>query len=360
MTDLYQRSIDIILSNQAPTGAYVACPNFPTYHYCWFRDGAFSAYAMDRVGEYTSAARFHGWAAAAINARGHVVERATARAYNREPLGKADILHTRYTVDGGDDTGKEEWPNFQLDGFGTWLWALREHQQLSGADLPDDWRSAARLAADYVAALWPRPCYDCWEEFSDRVHPHTLAAVYGGLRAHAELDHADHTASLQAIQRFLFEAAVQEGHFVKFIGSGDVDSSLLGLAVPYGVVALDDPRMRATIEQLERELQRGGGLHRYATDTYYGGGEWVLLTAWLGWYYVQMGEHRKAEAALRWVEAQADPEGQFPEQVPVSLNDPAYLKPWQERWGEIASPLLWSHAKYIILRSAWQERPQIP
>jgi len=28
-------------------------------------------------------------------------------------------------------------------------------------------------------------------------------------------------------------------------------------------------------------------MHRYADDTYYGGGEWVLLATWLGWYYVE-------------------------------------------------------------------------
>jgi GH15 family glucan-1,4-alpha-glucosidase len=52
------------------------------------------------------------------------------------------------------------------------------------------------------------------------------------------------------------------------------------------------------------------------------------------------------------VEAQADADGELPEQVPVNLNDPAYLPVWRERWGEIARPLLWSHAKHLILREA--------
>nr|MBI2904378.1 glycoside hydrolase [Chloroflexota bacterium] len=46
MTDLYRQSIEIILRNQTASGAYLASPNFPTYHYCWFRDGSFIAYAM--------------------------------------------------------------------------------------------------------------------------------------------------------------------------------------------------------------------------------------------------------------------------------------------------------------------------
>lgn len=354
MPDLFQRSIEVVLQNQTPSGAYLASPNFPTYHYCWFRDGSFIAYAMDLAGEHASAERFHQWAAAAINARADVVRRAVTKVKRGEPLTGADYLHTRYSPDGRETTG-EEWPNFQLDGFGTWLWALGEHRRLSRADLPDEWLIAAQLVADYLAALWPLPCYDCWEEFADRVHPHTLAAIYGGLQAHARLTHTEPGAALDAIKQFLFEQAVTDGHFVKFINSTDVDASLLGLAIPYHVIAPDDPLMQATVERIERDLRRGGGLHRYTADTYYGGGEWILLTAWLGWYYIHVGKREKAEAALRWIEAQANPQSWLTEQVPATLNDPAYYAPWCERWGEVANPLLWSHAKYIILSTALRD-----
>ncbi len=354
MTDLFQCSIEIILQNQTPSGAYLASPNFPTYRYCWFRDGAFIAYAMNLVGEHDSAKRFHQWAATAINARAEVVARAVAKARRGEPLTGADYLHTRYLPDGAEALG-EEWPNFQLDGFGTWLWALGEHQRLSDTRLPGTWLDAARRVADYLTALWPRPCYDCWEEFSDRVHPHTLAAIYGGLQAHERLDEAEHRGTRAAIAGFLLDHAVADRHFAKFVGSTDVDASLLGLAVPYRVVAPDDPLMQATVARIERDLRRGGGLHRYAADTYYGGGEWVLLTAWLGWYNTLVGERQQAELARKWIEAQADVQGWLPEQVPATLNDPTYCAPWRERWGEIASPLLWSHAMYLILCARLQD-----
>ncbi|KPV52167.1 hypothetical protein SE17_17090, partial [Kouleothrix aurantiaca] len=48
-------SIALIRAHQSPNGAYVASPTFPTYHYCWFRDGTYIAYAMDLVGEHASA-----------------------------------------------------------------------------------------------------------------------------------------------------------------------------------------------------------------------------------------------------------------------------------------------------------------
>jgi GH15 family glucan-1,4-alpha-glucosidase len=351
MNNLFQCSIEIILQNQTPSGAYLASPNFPTYRYCWFRDGAFIAYAMNLAGEHGSAQRFHQWAASAINKRADVVEQAVAKAERGESLTGADHLHTRYSADGSETTD-EAWPNFQLDGFGTWLWALGEHQHLSHADLPDDWKRAARLVAEYLTALWPQPCYDCWEEFPDRVHPHTLAAIFGGLQAHARFSGVDHSTTLDALKGYLTREAVADGYFIKFIGSTEVDASLLGLAVPYQVVASDEAHMQATVARIESYLRRGGGLHRYAADTYYGGGEWLLLTAWLGWYYAQVGERKKAEMAWKWIEEQADAQGHLPEQVPATLNDATYYAPWRERWGEIACPLLWSHAKYIVLTCA--------
>jgi GH15 family glucan-1,4-alpha-glucosidase len=347
MSSLFTRSIEIIQRNQSPSGAYVASPNFSNYHYCWFRDGSFIAYAMDVVGQRESSARFHAWAAAAVNARAGLVRRAVDKARRGETLTGADVLHTRYSLNGQDGI-QEVWPNFQLDGFGTWLWALGEHTRRAEGALPAEWLRAAALVADYLTALWTRPCYDCWEEFPDQVHTHTLAAIFGGLEAYGRLAAADQSPTLHAIHQFIWDHALAEGHFVKHSRSNAVDASLLGLATPYRVVQPGDPLMRATVARIEVDLARGGGLHRYAADTYYGGGEWVLLTAWLSWYYAELGEAAKAQAALRWVEAQADSQGQLPEQVPTHLIDPSYLQPWRERWGEIATPLLWSHAQYLI------------
>jgi GH15 family glucan-1,4-alpha-glucosidase len=351
---LYQRSIDIILQNQSPSGAYLASPNFPSYRYSWFRDGSFIAYAMDLAGRQDSAARFHNWVAQVVKQRSGLIETAIRKAGRGEPLTGADVLHTRYQLDGSDE-GEQEWPNFQLDGFGTWLWALGEYLNHNPAPLPEHWRRAADLTAEYLAALWSLPCYDCWEEFPDKVHTHTLAAIYAGLRSHAQLTGCDHASTLQSIQGYILDHCVYAGHFIKFPGSTQVDASLLGLSVPYAVVLPQHPLMQKTAQKIEETLQTGGGVHRYPGDTYYGGGEWVLLTAWLGWYYTRLGDSAslaKARSALDWVKAQAGThglDGNLPEQTPVNLNDPSQYSPWVAKWGPIANPLLWSHAKYMIL-----------
>jgi len=349
MNDLMQRSIEIILENQHPSGAYIASPNFPNYRYCWFRDGAFTAYAMDLVGEQQSAARFHAWVANIVNHRRDLIANAINKSTQRKPLEAGEILDTRYAVDG--KAAEEDWPNFQLDGFGTWLWALKEHQGLTQSQLPANWLEAAHLVADYLAALWRLPCFDSWEEFPDVQHTYTLSAIYSGLQAYSSLSSTDRDPILKEISARILTAGVSNGHFTKSLGSNGLDANLLGLTLPYAVVAPDDRRMRATVSAIEAELRPPeGGLRRYASDSYYGGGDWILLTAWLGWYYAKIGERAKAEEALYWVEAQADADGQLPEQVPSSLVSLDYYHEWTDRWGPIAKPLLWSHAMYIILK----------
>ena len=360
MNDLYQRSIEIILENQSASGAYIASPNFPTYRYCWFRDGSFIAYAMDLAGQHESARRFHQWVAGRVNERKALVCTSLVKSRSGEKLTESEILHTRYRLDGTDGE-PGNWPNFQLDGFGTWLWSLNEHQkQNPEGQLSQGLLDAAELVANYLSELWLLPCYDCWEEFPDSVHPHTLAAIYGGLQAHTELTGKSHQTMTGAIQKQLLAGTEPFGHFVKFPDLPAVDASLFGLTVPYGVVAPNDPIMLNTVEKIESTILRDGGLHRYAEDSYYGGGAWVLLTAWLGWYYIELaakcpdlapGLQPKIQACQDWIESRAGNNLNLPEQVAENLNVPSYYSTWVERWGEIASPLLWSHAKYIILRS---------
>ncbi|HEY3228214.1 MAG TPA: glycoside hydrolase family 15 protein [Roseiflexaceae bacterium] len=348
MIDLATRSIALIRANQAPGGAYVASPTFATYNYCWFRDGAYIAYAMDLAGQHDSAARFYNWAAAMIAQRADVVERAIAAATAGQPA-PDDLLHTRYTLDGV--VGEDEWPNFQLDGFGTLLWGMAEHLRLRHVELPTSWRPAIALLARYLSALWRLPCYDCWEEFGDKMHTATLAAIYGGLTAAARmLEDAAHAEVAKTIRDFVLSRCVSGGSLVKYIGSDAVDASLIHIATPYQLLSSEDPPMLATVARIESELRReGGGVHRYADDSYYGGGEWVLLTAYLGWHYVERGEPARARELLAWVESCADAEGNLPEQIAAHLNHPAMLPVWEQRWGTSARPLLWSHAAYLTL-----------
>ena len=95
MPSLYEKSIQIIKKGQYESGAYIASPNFPTYQYCWLRDGSFTAYAMDRAGEYSSADAFFRWVGRTIQKHSGKVEEIEQRLKSGFPIGKDDVLHTR-------------------------------------------------------------------------------------------------------------------------------------------------------------------------------------------------------------------------------------------------------------------------
>jgi GH15 family glucan-1,4-alpha-glucosidase len=362
--NLYQQSIEIIINNQYASGAYIASPAFPTYAYGWFRDGSFIAYAMDRVGQYESAGRFHRWCAKVIERQADKIITLVARKEAGEDIKTQECLPARYTLDGyptGDD-----WTDFQLDGYGTWLWAVGEHIHLSkDSALLTEISPALVLILRYLITFWDSACYDCWEEHLEAVHPYTLAAIHAGLEAAIQLKISDSqlplTETVQQIETYLNDHAIHpKGYVRKLIfpeGQNDdsilpslVDASLIGLAVPYKIQALNANIIQTTLQKIETDLYYpGGGVYRYLEDTYYGGGEWILLGAWLGWYWCRSGQFAKAVVMKAFIEKKSDLDGNLSEQVSDHLLAPTYYSGWVARWGKNANPLLWSHAMYLIL-----------
>ena len=299
-TSLVSRSIEVIRAGQAGTGAYLACPDFPSYRYCWFRDGAFVAEAMSRAGELDSAERFFDWCSAVI------VERDTA-------IGAGGRLHARYAADGREST--EDWPTFQVDGYGLWLWALRRHCDRHGRSCAP-WERGVGLTLEYLRRHGGEPCVDWWEE-REGLHAATLASVAAGLEAWGE------RAELPEPERRLDASQL----VLPLLGRGE-----------------------APLADIEARLvSPGGGVHRHLDDTYYGGGEWLLLTAMLGLAYAALGREDDAHERLEWVEAHATPAGHLPEQSQDHLLAPEWYEPWVAKWGPPPSPLLWSHAMHLLL-----------
>jgi len=348
-----RRSVEVLNEGQARSGAFVASPNFPTYHYAWLRDGAFCAHALDVVGENEASAAFQGWVARSIEAHRSMIESAIARVTAGDPPPMQEMPPARYTLDGSLEQadGDEPWPNFQVDGYGMWLWALAEH--LDGS-LPPDLRPTVELVARYLRATWQLESYSCWEELDGGEHAATLGAAFAGLAAAARLlDDGEWAAEAERVRAALLARFVHGDRFGRGPDDERVDGSLLWLGVPFGVLPLDDPLLVATVDAVRRDLYRpGGGVYRYLGDSYYGGGEWVLLACSLGWHELRTGNAGAAEPIREWVHAQARPNGDLPEQVTDHAQEKTMIEPWVERWGPVATPLLWSHAMYLIMDAA--------
>jgi GH15 family glucan-1,4-alpha-glucosidase len=352
-TALADQSRALIRSHQDAGGAYPAGPTFSAYRgYAWLRDGAFIADGMSAAGEITSATAFFDWCQQVITALADPIARIAAASAAGTPVPDAEMLPTRFTLDGrGQDDG---WENFQLDGYGLWLWAAAAHSERHGLEL-GRWRRGFELSVDYLVSSWDRPCYDWWEEHIEEVHVSTLGSVTAGLRAAVasgllDTDRAA-TASeaADAATRLITTRGVRDGHLVKWIGSAEVDASLAALVGVLGVVEASSPLGLTTISKLDRELVADDGMHRFLADTYYGGGQWPLLSCFLGLACAQAGDHDRALELLHWAASTAASDGSMPEQVDRHLLDPSFVVFWEERWGTSADPLLWSSAMFLRL-----------
>ncbi|MGC8628130.1 MAG: glycoside hydrolase family 15 protein [Acidimicrobiales bacterium] len=342
------RSVERILSCQDENGAFVASPDFAQYRYCWLRDGSFTAYALDRVGEHDAAARFHAWCVRAVSGVKPLVEAALARHRAGEALQASKMPPARFDLAG--DAVDDQWPNFQMDGYGTWLWALGEHVRLSGAPLPTEWGPAVALASQYISELGTSPCFDVWEENGGLVHTTTLACVYSGLRAASRLLGDEQLGQkAEELRGLLIAHAAREGSFVKSDRDREVDGALLWLCEPLELVEPSAPLFAEAQGRIVAELELDGGVRRYAADTYYGGGAWPVLTASLGLCYAKGGDMAGARRCLAWVAERVDAEGRLGEQYGGEQRDPEHYRLWVERWGPPAADLVWSHAMYVLL-----------
>lgn len=351
MTDFYKKSIEIILKNQHKSGSYVACPDFETYRYCWLRDGSFTAYSMDLAGRSDSSGRFFDWADRVISAQSLKVKNTLKKVHNNVPLSGSDYLPTRYTLEGNETN--DTWPNFQLDGYGTWLWAICEHINITGeTGLIEKYKKSIETTIDYLINLWNLPNYDCWEENGDKIHSSTLFCIYGGLKSISDfINDKELTNTIMQIKKYINDNCVDKGRLVKYVGSDEVDASLIWAAFPFKVFDAGDEIIKETVKEIQNKLLHNGGVHRYSGDTYYGGGEWLLLSCYLAWYYNETGQSDKAASIQNWVEEHTTDEGEMPEQILEHVNNEDYIDKWIKLWGKVACPLLWSHAMYIILIS---------
>lgn len=350
---LADHSLSLITGLQTAEGAYPASPSFSAYvGYSWLRDGSFIADGASLAGAVTSATRFYDWCARTLEGRADQIRTIVQQSGEGTPPGGEHMLPARFTFSGED--GTDDWWDFQLDGYGTWIWALGEH--LDRHDLDGDaYRDAVALTVDYLVASWQRPCYDWWEEHAEHVHISTLACIAAGFEAALRLAlvagerAARVEVELAAVRARILSDGVKDGHLIKWVGSTAVDGSLASAIAPLGVVDASSSVARRTIEVLETHLTVDGGTHRYLGDTFFGGGQWPLLSCFLGLAHDAAGDRTRANELFDWAAATAASSLDMPEQVDHHLIAPGMRQEWIDRWGPVATPLLWSHAMLLRL-----------
>ncbi|GMQ57934.1 hypothetical protein AN1V17_23290 [Vallitalea sediminicola] len=347
--NLIQKSVEIIKNNQLKSGIIIGSHLAGAYNCCFLKDNSFSVYALELMGDHNEAEKYYDWSSKKIIELQYKIINAVKRHKNNEKLLNSDYLHSIYNADGVED---EQRSNFQLDGYGVWLWGICQHIKNTNQK-KDIYEKSIKLIAEYLQCFWQSPCYGCWEEKDDRIHTSTLACIYGGLNeANRIIPNQGYEVLAGNIKNYILENCVVDGRLSKYAFHDDIDSSLLFSALPFQVLELTDDIMIKTVSEIEKELLEDSGLHRYATDSYYGGGRWINMTCWLAWYHKKIGNIDKADILLSWVEKCCNANGEFPEQVIDKVLNREYIERWKELFGDIVCPSLWSHAMYIIAKVA--------
>ncbi|MEO8347070.1 MAG: glycoside hydrolase family 15 protein [Betaproteobacteria bacterium] len=305
----------------APTGGIVAAAttSLPEliggvrnwdYRYCWVRDATFTLYALLLAGYRDEARDWRHWLLRA--AAGHPAELQILYgvAGERELTERVLPWLPGYLDSSPVRVGNAAAGQFQLDIYGELMDAMHVARS-AGLDPDADAWSFQRTLANFLADNWQRPDNGIWESRGGLQH-----YTYSKVMAWVAMDRA-----VKAIEEFGLDGPVEHwsetreqihadvcargfdaarGSFVQFYGSRELDASLL-LIPQVGFLPADDPRIRGTIEAIERELVIDGLVARYHTEKSDDGlpaGEGFFLPCsfWLADSLLLLGRAAEAEA----------------------------------------------------------------
>lgn len=383
---LYRRSLLTVRTLCDQSGAIIAAVDWDVashirehYSYCWMRDGALVAHALQRAGYEPPSSDFFAFCL-------RVLER-ERRPYFMHKYNPDETVASTWLPRVGPN-GESRLP-IQEDETAAVIWALWEHyarfRQLTHSLREQIYRMVFPCA-DWICGFrrdrLPLPSYDLWEERFG-VHLHTVAAVFGAIRA--ARDFAMVLGEKERLRRYTdvvdeVRAAILErfwdeerGHFLRMLirdeegrlTSQHPDCKKLDAAaaslVHFGVLPPDEPKLVATMEKIRERLwvkTEIGGVARYENDYYHQvehedlervpGNPWFICTLWLADWDIAKAKSRKdlekAVKTLEWVAARALPSGLLAEQVHPYSGAPLSV-----------SPLTWSHATYVATVEAYLE-----
>lgn len=374
---LYRRSLMIMRVHTDNRGGTIASSDTDmlhhgrdTYSYVWPRDGAMISLAFDRAGYRDVSRRFFEFMARCQEPGGYMMHK-----YRSD--GVLGSSWHPWMID-----GQAQLP-IQEDETASILFALWKHyEKCRDIEFIEDLYNsfiepAAEFMCEYIepSTGLPRASFDLWEE-KYGTSTYTSASTYAGLMAAARfaqlLGKVGPARSFEAVAERI-KAAIGEvlfddesGTFVKHVLHNDdelsydrvVDTSSLYAIQLFEVFPLDDQRVVRMLGAVEEKLQVHGnskGFIRYEGDTYYtqqsagSPNPWVICTLWIARYYIEIAKTKEDLAypleLLEWTSSHASTSGTLSEQMQPDTRE--HLS---------ASPLVWSHAEFVLAALAYIEK----
>ncbi|SBT52631.1 glycoside hydrolase family 15 protein [Micromonospora auratinigra] len=293
------------------------------YRYSWLRDFSMTMRALWVGACPDEASRLFAWVARSI---GRIGDRPVPVLFGLEgerDLSEHECTHLRGYADSRPvRIGNDAWRQRQLDVPGEVISAVWRLHDYLGDPFETELREMVVGLADQVAATWRQPDRGMWEtRDTERHYVSSKALCWLALdRAVALAPRLGERAEPRrwAAARDEIRATVlregwndRVGAYTGAFGSAELDASALFLPV-MGFLPATDPRMRATIAVVERELGSDDGLVRRWNDDPAG---FVLCSFWLVECLVLAGEAGRARRLFERVLGHANDLGLFAEQI---------------------------------------------
>ncbi len=320
--DLVMRSLITLKAlTYGPTGGIVAAPttSLPEklggarnwdYRFCWLRDATFTLLALMNSGYTEEASAWHNWllrAAAGSPANMQIMYGIMGQ--RRLLEWEADWL-PGYEAARPVRIGNAAHAQLQLDVYGELIDAFHQ-SRMAELKLDEGSWALERTVIEHVAEVWDQPDHGIWERRGDGKHyvsskVMTWVAFDRGIKSaerfgfEAPLDRW--RILREAIHRDVCENGFDRAQnaFVESYGSQRLDASIL-LLPAVGFLSASDPRVRGTIEAIEKHMMRDGFVLRHdpreiSDERQPIEGAFLACTLWLADAYVLSGEIAKAQA----------------------------------------------------------------
>ncbi len=319
-TEILQSMIVLRALIYEPSGAIVAAPttSLPEeiggarnwdYRYCWLRDATLTLFALMNGGYVDEAKNWRRWLLRTIGGDpSHIQIMYGIGGEQRIPEFEITRL-PGYEGSAPVRVGNAAAGQLQIDIYGELLDALYQSRKRGLTTDDDDWTVQVELLK-HLATVWDRKDEGIWEVRGDPKH-----FTYSKVMAWVAFDRA-----IRTVEEFGLRGPVDEwrhlrqtihdqvcaqgwnekvGAFTQSYGSDKLDASILLISLT-GFLPPDDPRLRRTVEAVERVLMKDGFIQRYIPDQDDGltGGEgaFIACSFWFVDNLVMIGRRDDARA----------------------------------------------------------------
>ena len=323
----------------APTGGIVAAPttSLPEqlggtrnwdYRFCWLRDATFTLYALMAGGFRNEAIAWRDWLLRAVAGDPSQINIVYGLAGERRLLESEISWLPGYEASTPVRIGNAAYNQLQLDIFGELMDTLHLSRR-NGLDCDENaWRLQKNLI-EHMEEIWRDPDEGIWEVRGPRrhfTHSKVMAWVAADrmVKAVEQFNLEGPSDHWRQLRNDIHSDVCANGFnselnsFVQYYGADEPDASLLILPL-VGFLRPDDPRIRGTVDLIERRLVTDGFVARYLTREMIDGlppGEGCFLPCsfWLADNYCLLGRQNEAVATFERLLALANDVGLISEE----------------------------------------------